>query len=90
MRRGAIPTAPAARASPDIMPTLTSRSGAIGDVRFGLPRIIVVVVVLAAGAAGAYWWFGARGASGEVKYRLGRIERGPIQSVNARINKAWR
>jgi HlyD family secretion protein len=46
----------------------------------GFLRVAVVLLLLGAGAAGWYW-YSLRGASGEVKYRLGRVERGPIQAV---------
>ena len=43
-------------------------------------RLGIVVLMLAAGAT-AWYWYGQRNGSGEVKYRLGKIERGPIQAV---------
>ena len=48
--------------------------------KFTLGRILAVVVVLVL-AAGGYWWVAARNSSGDVKYRLGKVERGPLQAV---------
>ena len=45
-----------------------------------LPKLIAVVVLLAA-AAGGWAWYAARSGGQEVKYRLARIERGPIAAV---------
>jgi len=45
-----------------------------------LTRVAVVLLLLGAGAA-VWFWYGARSASGETKYRLGKVERGPIQAV---------
>lgn len=48
--------------------------------KIGWTRLGVVIVVLAVSAAGWYW-YSQRNGSGEVKYRLGKVERGPIQAV---------
>ncbi|MEW6691111.1 MAG: efflux RND transporter periplasmic adaptor subunit [Pseudomonadota bacterium] len=45
-----------------------------------LAKLLVVLVVAAAGA-GAWAWYGARNAGGEAKYRIGKVERGPLQAV---------
>jgi HlyD family secretion protein len=42
---------------------------------------IVAVLVLAALAAGGWYWHSARSAGGETRYRLGKVERGPLQAV---------
>jgi HlyD family secretion protein len=42
---------------------------------------IVAVAVFAAAAAGAWAWYAARAGAGETKYRLGKVERGPIRAV---------
>ncbi|TAK51630.1 MAG: HlyD family efflux transporter periplasmic adaptor subunit [Betaproteobacteria bacterium] len=59
------------------VPRVTTDSPAM---KIGWTRLGVVIVVLAVGAAGWYW-YGQRNGSGEVKYRLGKVERGPIQAV---------
>ncbi|TAN54127.1 MAG: HlyD family secretion protein, partial [Betaproteobacteria bacterium] len=48
--------------------------------KIGWTRLGVVIAVLAAVAA-TWYWYGQRNASGEVKYRFGKVERGPIQAV---------
>ena len=48
--------------------------------KFTLGRILATLIVLAL-AAGGYWWFAVRDGAGEVKFRLGKVERGPIQAV---------
>ena len=48
--------------------------------RFPLGKILAAVAV-AALAAGGSWWFTVRNGGGEVKYRLGKVERGPLQAV---------
>src|SRR3990172_6505401 len=45
-----------------------------------LTRVAVVLLLIGAGAA-VWFWYGARSAAGETKYRLGKVERGPIQAV---------
>jgi HlyD family secretion protein len=45
-----------------------------------LPKLLVVLAVLA-GAAGAYYWHQSRFAAAEVKYRLAKVERGPIAAL---------
>lgn len=44
-------------------------------------RAVVAVLVLAALAGGGWAWYASRGAAGEAKYRIGKVERGPIQAV---------
>ena len=48
--------------------------------RKSLPKLLAVVAVLVAAALGWYW-YAASSADGEVKYRLGKIERGAITAV---------
>jgi len=45
-----------------------------------LGRILAVLVLIAA-VAGGWTWYSARGAAGEAKFRVGKVERGPIQAV---------
>ena len=45
-----------------------------------LPKFGAVAVLLAA-AAGAWYWYGARASDDEVRYRLAKLERGPLSSV---------
>ena len=45
-----------------------------------LPKLLAVVAVLAA-AAGGWYWYAAGSGDDEVKYRLGKVERGPITAV---------
>jgi len=40
-----------------------------------------MVVILAAAAGGGWYWHDSRSAKGETKYRLGKLELGPIQAV---------
>jgi len=42
---------------------------------------IVAVAVVAAAAAGGWAWYAARGGAAEAKYRLGKVERGPVRAV---------
>jgi HlyD family secretion protein len=42
---------------------------------------IVTVVLVAAVAAGGWAWYATRGGAGEAKYRIGKVERGPLQAV---------
>jgi HlyD family secretion protein len=49
-------------------------------VKIGLGKIIAVLVLLAA-AAGGWAWYASRGAAGETRYRVGKLERGPIQAM---------
>ncbi|MCD6043481.1 MAG: HlyD family efflux transporter periplasmic adaptor subunit, partial [Burkholderiales bacterium] len=41
----------------------------------------VLVIFLTAAAAGGWYWYQSRGADGEVRYRLARVERGPMAAV---------
>ena len=50
--------------------------------KFSLGKAMVVLA-LAAAAAGAWYWMHARGGNGEVRYRLAKVERGPIAAVVA-------
>jgi HlyD family secretion protein len=45
-----------------------------------IPKLVALVVLLAA-AAGGYYWYQARAGDKEVKYRLAKVERGPLASV---------
>ena len=49
--------------------------------KFALGRIIAILVLVAAAAAGGWAWYGARNGGGEAKYRIGKVERGPLQAV---------
>ena len=42
---------------------------------------ILAVAVLAAVAAGGWYWHASRTSSGDAKFRLGKVERGPIRAV---------
>ena len=42
---------------------------------------IAIVAALVAAAAGGWAWYGARSANGEARYRIGKVERGPLQAV---------
>lgn len=42
---------------------------------------VLVLLVLLAAAAGGWYWLQVRAANGEVKYRLAKVERGPIAAV---------
>jgi len=48
--------------------------------RIGTGRILAALVV-AALAGGGWYWHGHRGGATETKYRLGKVERGPLQAV---------
>ncbi len=48
--------------------------------RFSAGKLIAVLA-LAAAAGGGWYWYDSRGATAETKYRLGKVERGPIQAV---------
>jgi HlyD family secretion protein len=48
--------------------------------KLALGRIIVILALVAA-AAGGWAWYGARNGGGEAKYRIGKVERGPLQAV---------
>jgi HlyD family secretion protein len=45
-----------------------------------LGKILLALAVLAAAGTGWYW-YSSRNAAGEAKYRVGKVERGPIQAV---------
>lgn len=42
---------------------------------------LIAVLFLAAATGGGWYWYDSRGAAAETKYRLGKVERGPIQAV---------
>ncbi|MBC7803889.1 MAG: efflux RND transporter periplasmic adaptor subunit, partial [Candidatus Parcubacteria bacterium] len=48
--------------------------------RLHLGKLVVLGVLLAA-AAGGWTWYASRSAAAETKYRIGKVERGPIQAV---------
>jgi HlyD family secretion protein len=48
--------------------------------KLSLAKLIAALVVVAAGA-GAWAWYGARNSGGEARYRIGKVERGPLQAV---------
>src|ERR1700752_1817880 len=39
---------------------------------------VIVVLVLAAAAGGGWDWYQSRGDGGEVRYRVAKVERGPM------------
>ena len=39
------------------------------------------MLVVAALAGGGWYWYAERGAVGDAKYRLAKLERGPLQAV---------
>ena len=49
--------------------------------RASLGKWFLVLVILASGAAGGWWWFKVRSAESQPKYRLAKLERGPITAV---------
>lgn len=48
--------------------------------KFSAGKLIAVLVLVAA-AGGGWYWYDSRGATAEAKYRLGKVERGPLQAV---------
>jgi HlyD family secretion protein len=46
-----------------------------------MKRLAALVVVLALAGAGGWYWLHARESNGEVKYRVAKVERGPIAAV---------
>jgi len=48
--------------------------------KLSLGKLLVVLVLLAA-AAGGWAWYGMRNSGAEAKYRIGKVERGPLQAV---------
>jgi HlyD family secretion protein len=42
---------------------------------------LVVLLLLAAGAGGGWYWVASRNGAGDAKYRVGKVERGPIRAV---------
>jgi HlyD family secretion protein len=44
-------------------------------------RTIIVLVLLAAAAGGGWYWVASRNGAGDAKYRIGKVERGPLQAV---------
>jgi HlyD family secretion protein len=44
-------------------------------------RTLIVSLALLAALAGAYAWYAARSGSPELRYRLAKVERGPLQAV---------
>ncbi len=45
------------------------------------PRKIIALLLVAAVAAAGWAWYAARNSAGEAKYRIGKLERGPLQAV---------
>ena len=45
------------------------------------PGRIIAILVLVAAAAGGWAWYSARNGGGEARYRIGKVERGPLQAV---------
>ncbi len=48
--------------------------------KLALGRIIAIAVLVAA-ATGGWAWYNARNGGSEAKYRIGKVERGPLQAV---------
>jgi HlyD family secretion protein len=46
-----------------------------------MKRLAALIVLAAAAAAGGWYWYQSRNGEGEVKYRLARVERGPLAAV---------
>src|SRR5687767_7419399 len=46
-----------------------------------MKRIALLLLVVAALAAGGWYWLQARDGNGEVKYRVAKVERGPMAAV---------
>ena len=46
-------------------------------------KLLALLAVLAAVAAGGWYWWQSRAADGEMKYRLAKVERGPMAAVVA-------
>jgi HlyD family secretion protein len=44
-------------------------------------KILAVIALLAAAAAGGWYWWSSRGGDGELRYRVAKVERGPISAV---------
>jgi HlyD family secretion protein len=44
-------------------------------------RKIIAILVLVAAAGGGWAWYSSRNAGAETKYRIGKVERGPLQAV---------
>ncbi|MDQ5847562.1 MAG: efflux RND transporter periplasmic adaptor subunit, partial [Pseudomonadota bacterium] len=44
-------------------------------------KIAVTVLLVAAAAAGGWYWYDSRAANDEVRYRLAKVERGPLSAV---------
>jgi HlyD family secretion protein len=46
-------------------------------------KLLLVLVALAAAAGGGWYWWQSRAGEGEVKYRLAKVERGPLAAAVA-------
>jgi HlyD family secretion protein len=44
-------------------------------------KLALFILLIVAAGAGGWYWYQSRGEPGEVKYRLAKVERGPIASV---------
>src|SRR5437773_7532537 len=42
---------------------------------------LVLVLVIAAAAGGSWYWYQSRAESGELRYRVAKVERGPMAAV---------
>src|SRR2546427_10060616 len=42
---------------------------------------VVLAVIIAAAAGGGWYWYQSRADSGDVRYRVAKIERGPMAAV---------
>src|SRR3990172_1423365 len=45
------------------------------------PARVIALLALAGAVAGAWYWYASRSSAGDIKYRLGKVERGPLQAV---------
>src|SRR5918996_5119387 len=46
-----------------------------------MKKLAVIFVVLALAGAGGWYWYQLRSGNGELKYRVAKVERGPIAAV---------
>src|SRR5918996_2883765 len=46
-----------------------------------MKKLAVIFVVLALAGAGGWYWYQSRSGNGELKYRVAKVERGPIAAV---------